>query len=216
MKYRFCAAAMTVLLVSCTSEPSPKAEQTPPPQAVKSQPPPPPKPETATLPQGTVLQVRTGVTLSTKQNRAGEAFTATLAQPLVAEGKTIAAKGAAVQGVVADSDPGGRVKGRAQLTVRVISIQTVAGPLKVSTSTYTKQAPGTKKRDAAKIGGGAGIGAAIGAIAGGGAGAAIGAAAGGGAGTGVVLATRGAPAVIGAETLISFRLREPLTVTHSQ
>lgn len=173
----------------------------------------PPKAETITLPAGTVVQVRTGTTISTKLHKPGAAFTATLAQPLAAGGVTVAAKGALVQGVVASSDPGGRVKGRASLSVRLTSIESPSGSLKVATNLVGKQAPGTKKRDAAKIGAGAGIGAAIGAIAGGGAGAAIGAAAGGGAGTGVVLATRGAPAEIPAESLLSFRLRAPVSVT---
>jgi hypothetical protein len=74
----------------------------------------------------------------------------------------------------------------------------------------------TKGRDAMKIGIGSGVGAAIGAIAGGGMGAAIGAAAGGGAGTGVVLATRGAPAVIPSESVLHFALRSPITVPVSR
>jgi hypothetical protein len=67
-------------------------------------------------------------------------------------------------------------------------------------------AEATKKRDAAIIGGGAGIGAAIGAITGGGKGAAIGAAVGGGAGTGTVLATKGKEIRYGAETVLTFTL----------
>ena len=57
-----------------------------------------------------------------------------------------------------------------------------------------------------------GIGAAIGAIAGGGKGAAIGAGAGGGAGTAVVLSTHGDAAVVPAESVIQFRLEQPITV----
>jgi hypothetical protein len=63
------------------------------------------------------------------------------------------------------------------------------------------------------VGIGAGVGAAIGAIAGGGKGAAIGAGAGGAAGTGTVLATRGDPAVLPSESLITFKLQAPVTVT---
>jgi hypothetical protein len=59
----------------------------------------------------------------------------------------------------------------------------------------------------------AGIGAAIGAIAGGGKGAAIGAGIGGAAGAGTVLATRGEQAELAAETRLSFRLKNPVTVT---
>lgn len=219
MRYRLWFAGLAGLMVGCGQEaPKPasavESAKAPAPVAL-AEPAPKAEPQlvAVTLPAGTVLQVRTATALSTKLNKAGESFSATLAQPLIAGGKTIAAKGASVQGVIATSDHGGRVKGRANLALRLASVQTAAGPVKISTNAFNRQAPGTKKRDAAKIGSGAGIGAAIGALAGGGAGAAIGAAAGGGAGTGVVLATRGAPAVIGSESLISFRLRAPVTVT---
>jgi hypothetical protein len=72
--------------------------------------------------------------------------------------------------------------------------------------------PATKKRDAAIIGGGAGLGAAIGAIAGGKKGAGIGAAVGGGAGTGTVLATKGKELNYPPETRLSFTLASPLEI----
>jgi len=126
----------------------------------------------------------------------------------------IAKRGALVEGEIVNSDPGGRVQGRAVLTVKLRSLQLADGrKVALSTSSYTKEAKATKKKDAAKVGIGAGIGAAIGAIAGGGKGAAIGAAAGGGAGTGVVLATRGDPAEIPSESQLTFHLTAPITVT---
>ena len=84
--------------------------------------------------------------------------------------------------------------------------------LRISTNTIRREAKATKAKDAAKVGIGSGIGAAIGAIAGGGKGAAIGAIAGGAAGGGVVASTRGDPAVIAAESVLIFELRAPLTV----
>ncbi|MEZ5400439.1 MAG: hypothetical protein R2729_12275 [Bryobacteraceae bacterium] len=131
---------------------------------------------------------------------------ATLAAPLSLDGKTVAPRGAKVLLRVVESSDGGRVKGRARIAIRVAEI---AGR-DVRTGIYAVEARATKKKDAAKIGIGSGIGAAIGAIAGGGKGAAIGAGAGAGAGTGVVLATHGDPAVIPAESVITFRLTEPL------
>ena len=174
----------------------------------------PPKPRVFTLAAGTVIQVETTSTLSTKSNKTGERFAASLAEPIADGDWVIAPKGAAVAGVVVSSDPGGRVKGVATLTISLkkltlASTETVA----LATSTYEMDANTTKKMDAAKIAVGAGAGAVIGGIAGGGKGAGVGAAAGAGAGTAVVLATRGDPAVIPAGSVVSFTLTEPITVT---
>jgi len=138
----------------------------------------------------------------------------TLSQPIVDDDWVIAKSGATVQGTIINSDPGGRVKGVASITVSLKRLTLADGrTIDLSTSSYSKAAKTTKKKDAVKIGGGAGVGAVIGAIAGGGKGAAIGAAVGGGAGTAAVLATRGDPAVIPGETLITFTLRAPITIT---
>jgi hypothetical protein len=176
--------------------------------------PPPPPPRVYTIREGTALAIYTAKTLSTKNDKDGDRFTASLARPIVDGDWVIAKRGALVEGVIVNSDPGGRVKGRASMTVKLRSLQLADGrTVDLSTSSYTKEAKGTKKKDAAKIGIGAGIGAAIGAIAGGGKGAAVGAAAGGGAGTGLVLATRGDPAEIPSESQLTFRLQSPITVT---
>jgi hypothetical protein len=175
---------------------------------------PPPPPRVFTIRAGAPISVYTAKDLSTKSAKDGDQFTASLARPIVDGDWVIAKRGALVQGVVVNSDPGGRVKGRASMTVKLRSLQLADGrTVELSTSSYTKEAKSTKKKDAAKIGIGAGIGAAIGAIAGGGKGAAIGAGAGGGAGTGLVLATRGDPAVIPSESQLTFRLQGPITVT---
>lgn len=171
-------------------------------------------PKTYTVPAGTPVSVRTVSAISTKTATDGAPFEATLHQPLVVDGYTVAAKGATVKGIVTQSDPGGRVKGVASLTVSLASIETAGGQVvKIDTTNYTKVAPKSTKKDALKVGIGAGIGAAIGAIAGGGKGAAIGAGAGGAAGTGAVMATRGDPAVLPSESLITFKLQAPVTVT---
>ncbi len=175
----------------------------------------PPKPVVVpvTLPQGTRLRIRTTSTLSSKTATSGEKFSGSLAEALLVDGKEILPKGADVEGVVAESEEGGRVKGVAIISLRLTSIEVGGERMPLKSSLYVKAAPATKKKDAVKVGIGAGIGAAIGAIAGGGKGAAIGAASGAGAGTGVVLATHGDPAVVPAESLISFRLAAPLDVT---
>jgi len=174
------------------------------------------KPQPLIIPEETPVRVRTTVTLSTKTHRTGDHFSATLMDPLVVANREVAPKGAEVRGIVANSDAGGRVKGRALLTLRLTGIRSAGDEwVDIRTNTFTRVARSTKKRDALKIGLASGAGAAIGAIAGGGKGAAIGAAAGGGAGTGAVLATRGAPAVVSSETPLTFRLAAPATFKSS-
>ncbi|MGA7415246.1 MAG: hypothetical protein WBW33_32540 [Bryobacteraceae bacterium] len=177
-------------------------------------PPPPPQPETFQIPAGTPIAVRTVSSLSTKTNKAGEPFSATLASALVVNGMTIARQGSTVNGTIVNSDPGGKVKGVATITLGITRIRTADGQsLAVSAAPVEIAAKSTKGKDAAKIGVGAGAGALIGGIAGGGKGAGIGALVGGGAGTGVVLATRGDPAVVPSETVLNMKLSAPLTVT---
>jgi hypothetical protein len=172
-----------------------------------------PKMQAVTLPAGTAIKVRTTSTLSTKSATSGEAFMASLEEPIVDGTWVIAPKGATVHGVVAESDPGGRVKGVASLAIRLTKLETADGrTVDIATSTFATEAKDTKKKDAVKVGIASGIGAAIGAIAGGGKGAAIGAGAGAGAGTGAVLATHGDPAVIPSESVVNFKLREPVTI----
>jgi hypothetical protein len=171
-------------------------------------------PQTVTIPSGTLLTVRLDQGISTETNQSGDSFRATLDQPLVIDGNVIAERGARVEGRVAEVDPGGRVRGTARLSLELVRLNTADGQrLKLQTESFAKQAEQSKTRDAAKVGAAAGIGAAIGAIAGGGKGAAVGAVVGGAAGTGGVMATRGQAAEIRSETRMTFKLTEAITVT---
>ena len=73
-----------------------------------------------------------------------------------------------------------------------------------------KEGVGVNKRTGKYVGGGAILGAIIGGIAGGGKGAAIGAGAGAAAGAGAQVLTRGRSVKVPAESLLTFRLAEPL------
>lgn len=186
-----------------------------PPAVANNNPPPPPAPPRVhTINSGTPLSVWTTSSISTKTAKAGDRFTATLANSIVDGDWVVAKKGATVEGTVIDSDPGGKVKGLASLSLKLDRLTLADGrTVSLETSRLTREAKSTKKKDAVKVGIGAGIGAAIGAIAGGGKGAAIGAGAGGAAGGGYVLATRGDPAVIPGESQLSFRLTSPVKIT---
>jgi hypothetical protein len=102
----------------------------------------------------------------------------------------------------------------ARVSIRITQLKLDNGKvIEVSTNAPVFQAEKTVKRDAVAIGVASGIGSAIGAIAGKGKGAAIGGGAGAGAGTAGVLATRGKAAVVPAESVVSFSLRNPVSIT---
>ena len=167
-----------------------------------------------TISAGTQLSVRLGETISSETHKVGDPFQATLEQPLVVDGFVLAERGARVDGRVAIVDPGGRVKGVAEVHLELTALHTSDGQnIKITTDSFIQQAATSKADDAKKVGIGAGIGAAIGAIAGGGRGAAIGAGAGGAAGAGTVIATRGKAAVLPVETKMTFHLGTAVTVT---
>jgi hypothetical protein len=206
--------------VASQPSPTPAVAPEPPPPPPAPAPPPtettpePPQPRSVTVASGTLISVRLGETISTERNRQGDSFIATLDEPLVIDGLVIAEKGARANGRIVNLVEAGRVKGLARLSLELTSVMTSDNQkIALRTASFEKQGPTSKAEDTQKVGIGAAIGAAIGAIAGGGTGAAIGAATGGAAGGGAVAATRGKPAVLAAETRISFRVEQPVTIT---
>ena len=176
-------------------------------------PPKPAEPNSVTVAGGTTIPVRLAQTLDSSKLEDGQSFQATLDQPLVVDGFVIAERGAAIEGRVVSAVQAGRVKGLSHLSIELTRLTTSDGQrVPIRTSAWEKEGEKDTKGDATKVAVGAGIGAALGAIFGGGKGAATGAGAGGAAGAGTVLATRGKPVVLAAETRISFRLRDPVTI----
>jgi hypothetical protein len=103
-------------------------------------------------------------------------------------------------------------KGSSLLTVSLSSISRKGERIDVATEAYTKQGEGRGKNTAEKVGGGAAVGAILGGIFGGGKGAAIGAAAGGGVGAGANGVTRGQQVQIPSETVVRFKLSDPIII----
>jgi hypothetical protein len=167
-----------------------------------------------TIPSGTILKVNLNTAVGSDTSKVEDPVRGTLRSPVTIRGVTALAAGTALSGHVIDAARSGRVKGRARIAFRFTRIDP-PGPDSseaIRTASVSRTAEGTKKRDAATIGGGAVGGAIVGGIVGGGDGAAKGAAIGGGAGTGVVLATRGKEVRIAAGTPVSVRLTQALTV----
>src|SRR5687768_8532212 len=167
-----------------------------------------------TIPAGTILKVNLNTSVGSDTSRIEDPVRGTLRSPVIIRGVTALPSGTAISGYVTDAARSGRVKGRARIAVRFNRINP-PGPddsMTIRTATVAREAQGTKKRDAATIGGGAVGGAIIGGIVGGGDGAAKGAAIGGAGGTGVVMATRGKEVRLPAGTPLTVRLSQALTV----
>lgn len=165
-----------------------------------------------TLPAGTVLRLRLGSTVSSKTSTVEDPVQATIRSAVVRNGVTVLPAGTPVSGYVTEARRSGRVKGRARVGVRFTAVRVNGTLYNMRTSSIARQAQGTKKEDAAKIGIGAGAGAITGAIVDGKKGAAIGSAIGAAGGTGVVLATRGDEVSLGRGAAVAVRLTAPLTV----
>jgi hypothetical protein len=163
---------------------------------------------TLTVASGTEVPVRIDHRLDTRTARDGETFTGELYAPVqAANGAIVFPRGTPVTGEVVASKSKGRFKGEGILGIRLEDI----GSARVRTDEYAVSARGKGKRSLAFIGGGAGGGAVIGALAGGGTGALIGALAGGGAGTAGAAFTGRRDVVIPAEARVRFRLEAPVT-----
>lgn len=171
-------------------------------------------PRTVTVPAGTSIHIRLSTGLNTGSTEPGSTFSGTLAEPLAVNGVTVVPQGSSVGGRVTDVVSSGRLKRPAEISLLLTSITPTGGqPVSVSTESWSISGKSHKKRNILMAGGGAGVGALIGAVAGGGKGAAIGGMAGAAGGTGVAYATGKKEISLPAETAVTFRLTAPATFT---
>ena len=175
---------------------------------------PPPKAEIVelTLPEGTVLELELLTALDTSVSRVGDEIQARTISPVYSKGESVLSIGTYVEGRVTEAQASGKVKGRARLGFTFDRLSTPTGVKVVETSFVDKEADSGKKKDAAIIGGGAGVGALVGGIIGGKKGAAIGAAIGGAGGTTVVLTTKGEEIKLPVGTEVNVRLDSPVKI----
>ena len=162
----------------------------------------------AEIPQGAHCLLRMVNSISTRTASPGDYVYLRTATPIVANGQVLVPEGSYVQAVVSHSTRSGRVKGRAELAIRIETMTLPSGKvIKVAPRVSSMDSEGTQQKvdkegrmqqgkdidsDAARV---AGLGAAGAAIGGwtdrSWSGAGVGGAVGAGAGLGVVMFTRG-------------------------
>lgn len=156
--------------------------------------------------------------ISSDRSQVGDRFSASLEQPLIANGWVVARRGQIVTGRVVVADKGAH-GGASKLGVQVIELTLVDGQI-VPVDTQFTQASAPRGRDTSRnvstVATTTVLGTVIGAIAGGGTGAAIGAGLGATTGGAIVLSTKGAPTTINSEQLLTFRLQAPVSVNTEQ
>lgn len=162
------------------------------------------------VPAGTELQVRLSESIATNRDTSGDSFQAVVAEPVVIDGKTVIPKDAPVSGQIVSVRESGRLTGVARMRLMLKSVQVDGKEYELHTGDYSRRGGNHRKRNWAFIGGGAGGGALIGALAAGGKGAAIG----GPIGAGIAAATLTGKKdfVLPAETVLRFELVDPVKV----
>lgn len=190
----------------------------PPPPGYGRQPYAPPAPEYAmpkgpiTVPERTVIDLRTTSSLDDKRAKDGTPVDFTVIRDVTVNGYLAIPRGATVHGVVTESKSAGQLGGSPELALTLTSLELGGKSYPLSSDQFKVKGPNKASRTAGNVIGGALLGALIGGAAGGGGGAAIGAAAGGTVGTAASAASSGPRAWIPAEAQVTFHLNAPVTL----
>jgi hypothetical protein len=177
-----------------------------------SAPAPAPQPAPLVLPRGTRLEVRLNRTIDVKHTESGDPFNGSLAQAVVVGNTVAVPQGSGATGEVLVAHRRGRFKGQSTLALTLTRLDVNGAVYRIDTGTLARSKKGKGKRTAAFIGGGAGMGMLIGGIATGGVGLLVGGLAGGGAGALGAAFTGNRDLSIPAETVVTFRLQDALTL----
>jgi hypothetical protein len=165
-----------------------------------------------TVPAGTRILIRMVDSIDSTKQKTGYRFTATLETNLQIENTIVAPRGTTLYGRLAQASSAGRMSGSSELTLELTDVVINGTAYPLLTSTYEVKGKGEGGKTAKKVVGGAGLGALIGGIAGGGKGAGIGAVAGAAGGTAIAASKKGQQLEIPSESLLEFRLQQPVSL----
>jgi len=159
---------------------------------------------------GTSVTLELRTALSTASSRPGDLAMAVVREDVSQRGRVVIPKGSELRGRVTTAVRGGKTKGNARLAFAFDEIEVRGRNHPLSASAIDITAKDSHKKDAAIIGGSTAGGALVGAAVDGKKGAGIGALLGAAAGGGVVLTTRGADVSLPSGTALRVQLAEPL------
>lgn len=162
------------------------------------------------VPEGTLLRIRINQRISVKTSHVGDAFDGTIVEPVAVNGTEVIPAGSIARGHVVAAHKRGHFKGRSILELTLTGLDVNGRHYRLDTGTVVRTKKGKGKRTAAFIGGGTGVGMLIGGVATGGVGLLIGGLSGAGAGTLGAAFTGNRDIDIPAETVMSFRLDQPI------
>ena len=176
--------------------------------------------KTFVVPVGTEVPVRTEETIDSGTAVEGQTFAAEIDSDVRDANKDVVIpRGANAQIVIKSASKGGKIRGASDLVIDLQSVSIGGQQYALSTTDVAqtgKDGVGENKRTAKYVGGGAAVGAIIGAIAGHGKGAAIGAGSGAVAGGAAQVLTKGGSISIPAESLLTFKLDQALKVVQKR
>jgi hypothetical protein len=165
------------------------------------------------VPSGSMLRVRINEGMTSKDTAPGTAFDGVVLSDVVAGGSIAIPRGASITGTVVDSHTAGQLGGKGELKLQLTNVSFGGRTYPVVTDFWWHQGIDKTGNTVGTTVGLAGVGALIGAVAGGGVGAAVGAGVGGVAGLGVSSASGRGEAAIPPEAIVTFHLTKPADVT---
>ena len=166
-----------------------------------------------TLPEGTLIRVRTSEMLDSKHAKDGTPVEYTVMRDVYAGGVLAIPRGAVIEGEVTSVKKAGALGGSPELGLNIDRLQLEGKSYELDTDPFEVKGPNKAGRTAGNAIGGAIFGAIIGGAVGGGEGAAIGAGAGAAGGTAASAASPGPRVWIPAEAPMDFHLNSDLTIT---